>query len=78
MRVASIHSLASAPDIRDYDGANGGKAPINCLTAVDTRKSAKADLLASIILHIGADRPPKWRLRLLSNINYWPAALTEH
>lgn len=40
---ASSRSLASAPDIRSHDGANGGNAPLICLTVAGTRTSAKAD-----------------------------------
>ena len=42
-RVASTRSLGSALDIRGYDGANGGKAPISCLTVDDTPTSAMAE-----------------------------------
>lgn len=31
-------------DIRGYDGANGGKPPISCLTVADTPMSAMADV----------------------------------
>jgi len=46
-RVASTHSLAPAPDSRGYDGANGGKAHMSCLTGADTPTSMADDLSSS-------------------------------
>lgn len=46
----STRSRAAVPDIRGYDGANGGKAPMSCLTVADMPTSAQADQLPSTLL----------------------------